>query len=274
MSFWDVTALRTILDTETDADSPGSEELMSQVRENIESIILLLFNVASGTATSDPPNDTTGWFIDTAAGFADDEHNGRTLLITSGTAKGNFYTIDDTEAANNRVECAGDNLYSDGVRSGDSYIILYDLTNSAGHDHNGTNSKAIVAEDHTIILADWTADGNGGTDLVTTSTTYVDIYNTFFLMPQGGISKIAMSVYFRASTGAGDARVQLQIDDNGSLESSEGQENAGSWTWFHSTAVDVSGLTPGSIYELAVRLKEANSAVEAQLRYILIYNEN
>lgn len=80
------------------------------------------------------------------AGFADDEHNGRTILFTSGAGKGLFYTIDDTEAANNRVECAGDNLYADGIRSGDDYWILYDIkTNLTGHNHDDVNS-AILAD--------------------------------------------------------------------------------------------------------------------------------
>jgi len=145
--FSGIGVLRTILDSETDDNSPLSEELMSQIRENIEAIIQLAFGrVASGTLTSDPPNNTTGWAIDTGAGFTNDEHNGRTLLFTSGDAEGNMYTIDDTEASNNRVECADDNLYADGVRSGDAYLILYDLlANTDGHDHDGVNSKKITA---------------------------------------------------------------------------------------------------------------------------------
>lgn len=134
-----------LLDTETDDESPVDEELMSQIRENPEVLFLLLFwTGASGTLTSDPPNDTTGWCVDTAAGFTDDEHNGHTIVFLDGTDKGSFYTIDDTEAANNRVECAGDNLYSAGVRSGDPYIILYDIkANSDGHDHDWVNSKGL-----------------------------------------------------------------------------------------------------------------------------------
>jgi len=153
MSFWDVTALRTILATETDYDSPGSEELVSQIRENIEALFLLLLKVEAGSATSDPSNDSNGYFYDTAAGWTDDEHNGRTLLITSGTAIGNTYTIDDTVAASDRIACTGDNLYSDGVRSGDTYIILYDLTNTAGHDHDGVNSKSALLADGSITEA-------------------------------------------------------------------------------------------------------------------------
>jgi hypothetical protein len=146
MSFWSLAALRTILDTETDANSPGSEELMSQIRENIEALILLLLGTGiSGTATSDPSNDANGYFYDTGSAWTDDLHNGRTLLITSGAAKGNMYVIDDTVNGSDRLDCTGDNLYADGVRSGDSYKILYDLkVNTDGHDHDGINSPPPV----------------------------------------------------------------------------------------------------------------------------------
>ena len=146
MSFWTgISQLRTILATETDYDSPLSEELLEQVRENIEAIIMALLDTGdSGSATSDPPDDATGVLTDTGAAYDVDEHNGRTLLITSGLAIGNLYTIDDTTATT--LVCTGDNLYDDGVRSADTYKILYDLkVNADGHDHDGINSKQINA---------------------------------------------------------------------------------------------------------------------------------
>lgn len=152
MGFWNFGDLRTLLDTETDHDSPGSEELVSQIRENIEALFMLVLGTGtSGTATSDPINSTAGYFYDTAGGYADDEHNGRTLVILSGSAKGNSYTIDDTVASVHRLACTGDNLYADGVRSGDSYIILYDVkVNTDGHDHDGINSCAPVLANNSI----------------------------------------------------------------------------------------------------------------------------
>lgn len=146
MSFWVLSALRTVMTGETDADSPGDEEIMSQLRENFEALMMLLFATgAARTCTSNPSNDANGYFYDAGAGWTDDLHNGRTLLILSGTAIGNMYTIDDTVAASNRIACTGDNLYADGVRSGDSYIILFDVkVNADGHDHDGVNSKYIV----------------------------------------------------------------------------------------------------------------------------------
>lgn len=153
MGFWNFGDLRTLLATETDNDSPGSEELISQIRENIEALFMLLLSTGvDGTATSDPSNDANGYFYDTAAGYADDEHNGRTLLITSGSAIGNTYTIDDTVAASDRLACTGDNLYADGVRSGDAYLILFDLkSNQDGHDHDGINSSVPVLGAASIV---------------------------------------------------------------------------------------------------------------------------
>lgn len=168
--FEGLSTLRFLQDTETDHKSPGDEELMSQVRELFEVLFLLLFKVGSGTLTSDPPNDTTGYLIDTAAGFADDEHNEHTVVLLDGEDKLGFYEITDTEAANNRIECSGENFYAKGIRSGDSYIIFYDLINSTlGHDHDGINSKSAVLADDVITQAKIHSAAVGQTELKTSS---------------------------------------------------------------------------------------------------------
>lgn len=172
MGFWDTLNATFVQATQTDAYSPGNEVLMSRIREQIESIFMLMLDTGdSGSATSNPPNDTTGVLTDTGASYDTDEHNGRTLLITSGSAIGNKYTIDDTTATT--IVCTGDNLYSDGVRSGDTYKVLYDaMSNSDGHDHDGINSKnailaaASIANDRLKSTADTT--GASGTLAATT----------------------------------------------------------------------------------------------------------
>ena len=83
----------------------------------------ITFDNEAGSATADPPNDATGVLEDSASGWTDDLHNACTLVMTSGTASGNTYTIDDTVAISTTIACTGDNLYSDGVRSGDTYEI-------------------------------------------------------------------------------------------------------------------------------------------------------
>jgi hypothetical protein len=141
MAWFTLSNLRFLLTTETDADSPIPEELMSQIRENLEVLFMLLFDTnITGTATSTPTAPNADTLTDTSKAWDVDQHNERTLLITSGTAQGNTYTIDDTTATT--LVCGGDDLESDGVLSGDSYRILYDIKDNAdGHDHDGVNSK-------------------------------------------------------------------------------------------------------------------------------------
>jgi len=153
--FKGISELRMVLDTETDHASPDNETTYSAIRKAIESLFLLLLSTgATGTLTSDPTDDTTGDAIDTGAGFTDDLHNGRTILFTDGLAIGEMFTIDDTVAADNAVYCTGDNLYDAGARSGDEYVILYDiLVNTDGHDHDNVNSPSVVLADGQVTQA-------------------------------------------------------------------------------------------------------------------------
>lgn len=64
-----ISNLRMVLDTETDADSPWTETNAGAIRQMIESLFLLLFAAHNGSLTSDPPNDTTGYAIDTGGRF-------------------------------------------------------------------------------------------------------------------------------------------------------------------------------------------------------------
>jgi hypothetical protein len=135
---------------------------------------------------------------------------------------------------------------------------------------NASGSPAVVMRDHSNMLVQWSYNGNSDTVISTSSGSYVDIFVGYFVMPSN-LNNIACSINFRASTTAGDARVQLRIND--ADLSDEGQEVDGNWAWHHSTNVDVSGYTPGTIYKLAIRLKEQNVAVNAEIRHILIYSK-
>jgi|GEM_PF-2017095 len=145
-----LSTLRFAIETETDADSPDNETTYKAIRGAIEALFKLCFSDGfTGTASANPPNDTTGVLTHAGAAQGVDEHNGRTLVITSGLARGNFYTIDDTAAQT--ITCTGDNLYSDGVRSGDYFEIFYDIkTNADGHDHDGVNAKGAYVADAAI----------------------------------------------------------------------------------------------------------------------------
>lgn len=135
--FNNVNLLRIIQESETDADSPVSEELMSQIRENWEVLtMLMLYTGDSGTATQNPTEET---LTDSGAAYDADEHNGRSLVIIDGNAAGNVYTIDDTTATT--LVCTGDTMLTDGVLSGDAYKIFYNLKNTVAHTHDGVDSS-------------------------------------------------------------------------------------------------------------------------------------
>lgn len=135
-------ALRIILETETDADSPDNEETYSQIRENIEALLMLMgYAGVSGTLTANPPNTTTGVLTDGNKSWTTGAHNGRQVVITGGIAKGNIYTIDDTGTTS--LTCTGDNLYADGVRAGNTYKIFYHVQRGRAHNHDGVNSAII-----------------------------------------------------------------------------------------------------------------------------------
>ncbi|MBU2551933.1 MAG: hypothetical protein KKB20_26220 [Proteobacteria bacterium] len=79
-------------------------------------------SLVASTATSDPPNDTTGVFTDSGVTMVVDEHIGRWLVILSGTASGRIWKITDNTVTT--LTCSGINLYAAGVRSGDSYKVV------------------------------------------------------------------------------------------------------------------------------------------------------
>ena len=140
MAFMTIGQLRTILTTETDADSPGSQELMDQLRENFETLLMLYAYAGFIDTVSVIAEEVLTW-----AGNAQvaDEHIGRTLLIASGDAIGNMYTIDDN--AEQTLTCTGDTLATDGVDVGDTFMVFYDLkpASPSGHSHNGVDSSEI-----------------------------------------------------------------------------------------------------------------------------------
>lgn len=141
MAFMTIDQLRTILITETDADSPGSQELMDQLRENFETLLMLHGYAGFIGTVRAPEQETIVTHTDAAQDV--DEHNGRTLMIVSGDAIGNLYTIDDTAAQT--ITCTGDTLTSDGVAIGDTFMVFYDLkpASPTGHSHNGVDSSEL-----------------------------------------------------------------------------------------------------------------------------------
>jgi len=104
----------------------------------------ITFDSLSSTATSDPSNDINGYFYDTAGGYTVDEYDTCSLVLLSGTAIGDVFTIDNTAVVANRIDCTGDNLYAVGVRSGDSYRIL------CNREDDGSFTNGAISADHWI----------------------------------------------------------------------------------------------------------------------------
>lgn len=173
MSFFNPNALRMLLEHETQADAPVNEETESQVRENIEALLMLMaYTGTTGTLSTDPANDTTGLLYCAGLTFLQDEHNGRSLVMTSGAAKGNIYPITDTPAVPtyHYLRCDGHNLYADGIRAGDRFMVFYDLANLQAHTHDGVDSAGIEAPqalagnyvEHTASLSNLPGSGDTG----------------------------------------------------------------------------------------------------------------
>ena len=138
--FTAISALRMVLESETDADSPDNETTFAAIRVAIESLFLILLGTGfDGTVSG--ISTTTITHADAAQSV--DVHNGRTTLMTSGACKGNFYTIDDC-AAQTLIH-DGDDPEADGVIIGDTFQVLYDIkVNLDGHDHDTVNAKGVV----------------------------------------------------------------------------------------------------------------------------------
>jgi len=269
-------SLRMILDSEVDTDSPITETLMDGFRVRGESILVLGFSTGvTGTLTSDPTNDTTGDAVDTAAGFTDDQHNGRSLVFTDGNAKGNIYTIDDTVAADNAVYCTGDNLYSDGARSGDAYEIFYDLlANTDGHDHDGVNSRQVVLADAGVgakkledtalqmvvftYLGDDELSHSGDTD-------YSKVAEFYIWLPTN-VDGIKIAACTKTSNSSHNANCRVKIDSTYTASVARGETT---YAWGESSAVDFSGEA-GSGYAAEVELKIADGSSTAYLQGLSI----
>ena len=179
MGFFSISdAIANILTGQTDADSPVNELLMSVLRKNFEQMLIKTYYTGvSGTLTSAPSGAVC---TDTGASMTIDDHIGRTVLFTTGSAAGNMYTIDDNDATT--FTLTGDDPGGDGVASGDSYMIFYDLLNyTSGHLHDGVDSARVIL-----------GDGQVSKEKLKTSTGIV----SGSIIPSGGINIVMQDYCF------------------------------------------------------------------------------
>lgn len=155
MGFLDPTTdFRFILPTETDANSPLSEELMSQYRENIESNLMDTKYSGKRFEIVSVDSDVQLTVQKVDSGDPDWAANELVLLVASmqsGLALGNNYDIATNGELNSVSTTAtltftGSTLLTDGVQAGDVGLIMYSFSGQA-HTHDGLDSPAIGAED-------------------------------------------------------------------------------------------------------------------------------
>ena len=182
--FTAISALRMVLNTETDADSPDNETTFAAIRVAIESLFMILLGTGvSGTVTTiaETVLTDTGNFVDSA-------HLEHTLVMTSGAAKGNMYTIDSNTV--NALTCTGDTMVSDGVAEDDDYVILYDIkTNTTGHTHNAKNAANIDLADDSVLANHY---GPASVDYYAIKTTGGNVAST---LANGSTLAVSMQDY-------------------------------------------------------------------------------
>lgn len=129
---------------ETDFKSPVSEALMQRrFRDALNMLEDLIVSNGTGTLAgaldADPPNTAPSYIQDTnpTSGTIDrtDKFKYMRIRFLTGTAVGAEYVVTGTDATNKRLNTA-ENLFSAGVRSGDTYYVI-------GHNHDGVNSEPI-----------------------------------------------------------------------------------------------------------------------------------
>lgn len=255
MSAWTIAALRSILETETDADSPVSQELMDQFRENFEALVLLLYGTGiTGTVTSIAEEILT----DTGQAYDVDLHINHTLLITSGDAIGNMYTIDDNAATT--LTCTGDTMVTDGVAINDTFAILYDMkVNADGHDHDGDNSKEAVLAKGRVNVA---VQGYSATEYSHTGDTVYTSVVAFKIY----IPATANTLYadFNCKTSNGSYACYAELYEASAGSSGEKGTSNTSYNWIGEVSLDVSGLSEGWT-TLNIRLKTAHATATAYM---------
>lgn len=148
MGFIDPTDFRWLLPTETDANSPISEELMSQLRENGENNTLMTIytGLSAQVVTRDSGIQLTIEKINVGdVDWASGEANALIVTMTSGTAIGQNYTVLNNTALNGgslTATLTTTDTYSADIIAGDTLKIMYLRTGSA-HTHDGIDSPIV-----------------------------------------------------------------------------------------------------------------------------------
>ena len=264
---FDGSTIRIVIETETDAFSSDNETTYAGIRKLIERLIQWMKGEGStGSVTTAPPDNTDGYLYDSAASWSDDEHNGRSVVMTSGTAKGKAFKIDDTDGSGSppKLVCqtlagAAVNLVTQGVTVGDDYEIFYDLSDIVAHTHDGTDAEAVVLPDNTVQMSIMTSDD---TEQNVSGTSPAAVF-TFYMWLPSNVQNLTLAMRLKTNNGSYAAGGKIVI--SGTSIAVQGTTQT-SYTWRTPTAnVDVSALA-GAGYEVSVQLYSNNASGTSYLQ--------
>ena len=173
-------SFRWILPTETDANSPLSEELMSQYRENGEAAQLGIIDSGRKARVTNNGSGsnvlTVEKIVNTDPSWLANELVQLMMVVVTGNAIGLNYVI----AANTQLDdlpdtatitVTGANFQADGIVVGDEIKILFRIVNH-GHTHDGLNSMPLAVS--SLVLSE---NSTFNTGVLTTN--WVETWDTF-----------------------------------------------------------------------------------------------
>lgn len=212
---------RWILPTETDADSPVNEELMSQYRENIEGNTMnrIYTNRRAKVVTRDSDTQLTIEKIDNNdLDWDDGVSSGLQIVFKTGIALGITYRAQNNTELLDTPDTATlttTDSFATGIGAGDELLIMYVQTGYA-HTHDGVDSAPLGAENminfHStgafrIINSDYVlnSDGSGKTGVIVNRTEALNkVFGYIRLVFPSGSSTLYNGAVFRVRLLAGN----------------------------------------------------------------------
>jgi hypothetical protein len=198
------TDFRFLLESDTTYNSPVSEELFSQMRQNLEELFYYdRYTGFDGTLSVDPTatlltDSTKLWAVN---GFAN-----QIVVMTSGAAQGYFATVASNTSTT--ITCSGSSFLIMGAKSGDTFSIFYARSETTGNTHNGTNSAA-AGSIYTVYESAWSAGGTTATGATVSTATVFDTTD-WYMSYRSSYTRLFATIY--GSNGTNIPQIYLIYD--------------------------------------------------------------
>lgn len=249
------TDFRFLLESETTVNSPVSEEMMSQIRHNLEELFYYdRYTGFSGTLSSAP---TATVLTDSTKTWATNGFANQIVVMMSGAAQGYFATIASNTATT--ITCSGSSFLIMGAASGDTFAVFYARSSTTGHNHNGTNSAP--AGSLSMIYEKYSAAGvsaTGGTVFTATQWDTTDWYmshrssQTRIYATLYGAAVFNLIRIYLIYDGSTNANYNFRMDSTYAAYQAQASYSA--------YAYDVSAWTADAVYRIVeIRLGSDNS---------------